>query len=293
MHCAILYGTKYDAIDLFNKEIRESFLSTYMKENEEGNIPLHLALTKANVDPLIILSLIQSAPFSAGKSTPKGVMPVALATKANMKPEIIKLLLASDLPIELGSKNGEAGMGVIVEREHGHSWWHVAVECHSRYVDVITSLLSDHATFVQIVALQNSLGPDGKTRIVDAISDSLESGIRNLLRFYYRYEISMRTMPICSNEIQSFAASDHGEDLEKMKVTGPWLNTGFTTIEGDDRKMRADNKACEVRTSLSSLIILSCASILTIVCFIRLHMCHGIEFQKKLHFAAMHLTTRS
>ena len=247
MHCAIFNGTKFDAIDLFNKEIRESHLKAYMKENEQGYIPLHLALNKAKVDPLIIMSLIRASPFSAGVPTPGGEMPVALASKHGMRPDIVKLLLASDLPIELGIKNGKAGMGSIVEREHGHSWWHVAVECQSRYVDVITSLLSDHATFVQIVALLRCLGPDGKTSTLDAITAPLEAGLRNLLRFYYRYEISMARMPVCSHEIQSFAAKDHGEELEKMKVTGPWLNDGFTAIEEDDRKMKADNKNCEVR----------------------------------------------
>lgn len=218
-----------------------------MKENENGYVPLHLALNTAKVDPLIIISLIKAAPFSAGMPTPGGDMPVAIATKANMKPEIVKLLLASDMPIELGNKNGKAGMGAIVEREHGHSWWHVAVECQSRYVDVITSLLSDHATFVQIIALARCLGPDGKTITIDVISSPLEAGLRNLLRFYHRYELSMTRMPVCSNEIQSFAAKDHGEELEKKKVTGPWLNSGFTTIKEDDRKMKADNSSCEVR----------------------------------------------
>lgn len=252
LHSAILNKTKYDAIDLFNKELKDSQLSAYMKANEQGYIPLHFALSTAKVDPLIIISLIKAAPFTAGMATPSGDMPVALATKTSMKPEIVKLLLASDLPIELGNKNGKAGMGAIIEREHGHSWWHVAVECQSRFVDVIISLLSDHATFVQIVAMVRCVGPDGKTPAIDAITASLEGGLKNLLRFYHRYEISMSRMPVCSNEIQSFAAVDHGEDLEKMKVTGPWLNKGFTTIKEDDRKMKADNSACEV--SFISLI---------------------------------------
>ena len=266
LHCAILNGTRYEAVELFNKEIRDSNLSAYMKENEQGYIPLHLALKTPRVDPLIILSLIRAAPFSAGMPTPGGDMPVALATKANMKPEIVKLLLASDLPIELGNKNGKAGMGAIVEREHGYSWWHVAVECQSRYVDVITSLLSDHATFVQIVALARCLGPDKKTVTIDVTSASLEAGLKNLLRFYHRYEISMSRMPVCSNEIQSFAARDHGEELEKMKVTGPWLNDGFTTIEEDDRKMKADNSACEVSFSSKFMLLPTSSASLTCYC---------------------------
>ena len=221
-----------------------------MKENEQGYVPLHLALTTPKVDPLVIISLIKAAPFSASMPTPGGGMPVALATKANMKPEIVKLLLASDMPIELGNKNGKAGMGEIVEREHGHSWWHVAVQCQSKHVDVVTSLLSDHATFVQIIALARCLGPDGKTRTIDVVSAPLEAGLRNLLRFYHRYELSMSRMPVCSNEMQSFAARDHGEELEIKKVTGPWLNTGFTSIGEDDRKTKADNSSCEVRNSV-------------------------------------------
>lgn len=247
LHLAILSGTKYDAINLFNKEIHDSNLSAYMKQNGQGYTPLHLALTTSNVDPLIIISLIKSAPSSARMPTAGGDIPVALATKASMKPEIVKLLLAADMPIELGDQNGKAEMGAIVERDHGHSWWHVAVQCKSKYVDVITSLLSYHATFVQIITLARCLGPDGKTRTIDVISAPLLAGLRNLLRFHHRYELTVSDMPLCSNGIQSFGARDHGEELERKKITGPWLNNGFTTVESGDQNMNADITSCEVR----------------------------------------------
>ena len=262
--------------------MRDFNLSAYIKENEHGYIPLHLALTLGKVDSLIILSLIKAAPFTAGMPTPGGEMPVALATKGRMKSEIIKLLLASDLPVELGNKNGKAGMGAIVEREHGHSWWHIAVECQSKYVDVVTSLLSDHATFVQIVALARCLGPDGKTVTIDVTSAPLEAGLRNLLRFYHRYEISMSRMPVCSNEMQSFAAKDHGEELEKLQVTGPWLNDGFTSIEEDKKKMKADNSGCEVSRSFQSILFVIISHTHLIIWILpRLNMSHGIRNQGK------------
>jgi len=56
--------------------------------------------------------------------------------------------------IVVGSNTrGYASMGAVVEREHGHSWWHIAVDKGSKYVDVITSLLADYAMFVQVIAL--------------------------------------------------------------------------------------------------------------------------------------------
>jgi len=239
-------GTRYEVIEYFNSVVRETELSAYTKENDQRYLPLHLALMMKKVNPLIVLSLIKAAPFAAGVPTPSGDMPICLATKSNMKPEIIKTLLAADLPIELGNKRGNASMGAVVEREHGHSWWHIAVDKGSKYVDVITSLLADYATFVQVVALARSTGPDKKTVTIDAASPPLISAFKNLLRFNYRYEISTSKMPLTSNEVQSFPGYDHGEELETMKVTGPWLKKGFTAIKENLRQTVAIESAQEV-----------------------------------------------
>jgi hypothetical protein len=224
-------------------------VSAYTKENEQRYLPLHLALMTKQINPLVVLSMLKAAPFTAGVPTPRGDMPIHLATKAQLKPEIIKTILAADLPIELGSNKGNASMGVIVHREHGNSWWHVAVDMRSKYIDVVTSLLTDYATYIQVVALARSVGPDKKTVTIDAVSPPLKDAFRNLLRFYYRYEISTLKMPICSNETQSFPAFDHGEDLEKLKVTGPWLKSGFTKIKENPLQTIATEQGREVSTA--------------------------------------------
>lgn len=246
LHAAILSGTGYQAIELFNRFVREMEIGAYTKENEQRYLPLHLALRTKKINPLVVLSLLKSAPFVAGVPTPSGDMPIHLATKAQLKPEIIKTILAADLPIELGSNKGNTSMGVIVHREHGNSWWHVAVEMRSEYVDVVTSLLTDFATYIQIIALARSVGPDKKTVTIDAVSPPLKDAFRNLLRFYYRYEISTLKMPICSNETQSFPAFDHGEDIEKLKVTGPWLKSGFTKIKENHLQTTATEQGREI-----------------------------------------------
>jgi len=199
-------------------------------------------LMKNNVDPLILLSLIHAAPFTGGMPTPEGDMPIALATKHDMNPTIIKTLLAADLPVELGNKQGNtSGMGSPVLRDHGHSWWHIAVECQGKYVDTIYSLLADKANFIQIIALARSIGPDNKTMTIHAASAYFEASIRNLLRFYYRYELLANRVPIISTEVQSFSAIDHGEELQRMEITGPWLQDGFTAVEGSERWGASEN----------------------------------------------------
>ena len=263
LHTAIMGGTSYQAIELFNRIVRETELSAYTKENDQRYLPLHLALMMKKVNPLVVLSLIKAAPFTAGVPTPSGDMPIHLATKAALKPEIIKTLLAADMPIELGTKAGNLSMGTIVHREHGHSWWHVAVDKRSKYVDVVTSLLADFATYIQIVALARSVGPDKKTVTIDAASAPLVDAFTNLLRFYYRYEISTLKMPLCTDENQSFPAFDHGEDLERFKVAGPWLKSGFTKIREDSRQTAASERGREV--SFLLLISMSiCKKIITL-----------------------------
>jgi len=242
LHGAIRNGTKYECIQAFNDIARDSFLPAYTQEDEIGCLPLHTALLKKDIDPLIVLSLIHAAPFTGGMPTPTGEMPIALATKYDMNYKIIKSLLASDLPIELGNRQGTtSGMGSLVERDHGYSWWHVAVECRGKYVDAIYSLLAEKANFIQIIALARSTGPDNKTLTIHAASASLEASIRNLLRFFYRYELLANRLPVVSSEIQSFSAIDHGEELETLKVTGPWLQDGFTSMEGCKGREASEN----------------------------------------------------
>jgi len=242
LHSAIRDGTRYECIQAFNDIARDSFIAVYTKEDENGYLPLHTALFKKDIDPLILLSLIHAAPFTGGMPSPTGEMPIVVATKYDMSTKIIQSLLASDLPIELGNRRGTtSGMGTLVERDHGYSWWHVAVECRGKYVDAIYSFLSEKASFIQIIALARSIGPDNKTLTIHAASASLEASIRHLLRFFYRYELSANRLPVVSSEVQSFSAIDHGEELETLKVTGPWLQDGFTSIEGYKGREASEN----------------------------------------------------
>ena len=67
---------------------------------------------------------------------------------------------------------GYASMGAVVEREHGHSWWHIAVDKGSKYVD------RNHKPPRRLCdvrsgccpALARSSGPDKKTVTIDEAS---------------------------------------------------------------------------------------------------------------------------
>ena len=70
-------------------------------------------------------------------------------------------------------------------------------------------------------------------------------------------------MPLCTDDNQSFPAFDHGEDLERFKVTGPWLKSGFTKIREDSRQTAASERGREV--SFLLLISMSiCKKIITL-----------------------------
>ena len=88
---------------------------------------------------------------------------------------------------------------------------------------------------------------DKKTATINAASPPLVDAFKNMLRFYYRYEISTQKMPVCRGDVQSFPAYDHGADLEKFKVTGPWLKSGFTKIKENNRTTAASERGREVR----------------------------------------------
>ena len=255
LHAALKYGCPYETISVFNEEARDNFLNAYIEKDDKGDIPLHSALKKKRIDPKIILSLIEVAPYTGGIQTQDGKMPIKLATKAKLDEKIIESILASDLPVELGkTRTKEFSENNIVYRDHGHSWWHVAIECKATYVSMLTNFLSKNATLSQIIALALSVGPDNTTSTKIVACKDLRTMFKNLVRFLDRYEILIDTMPSSDGTIQDFAAIDHGDPkevfassssnstLEVKSCKSPLLSDGYTAIMGDKRR---DTTECE------------------------------------------------
>uniref|UniRef100_A0A7S1BXE3 Protein kinase domain-containing protein n=1 Tax=Corethron hystrix TaxID=216773 RepID=A0A7S1BXE3_9STRA len=97
-------------------------------------------------------------------------------------------------------------MKPFIKRQQGHSWWHITVECNDKYYDVVESVLSTMTNQPQIIALARTLGPDGKTRVIEAISPTCAGIFRKLLRFCDRYELMMGKPSYAENDVQVFHA---------------------------------------------------------------------------------------
>lgn len=229
LHSAIKYCAPYEAISTFREELDgdEGFLSPYLTKDRHGNLPLHCALKLLTVDSRIISLLLNAAPFTGGCENAQGEMPVQNASSANLPPDIVIDLLKTDMPIEMGNKNGH-----VVEREHGHSWWHVAIQCKDRFSEGISELL-EKATYAELVGLAQSTGPDGKTLTIDAAPTELKTIFHDKLRFLDRYDISTDVAPYFDNNLQIFFATDTAttESLPMSKVCRIYARAYSTYIE--------------------------------------------------------------
>eukprot|EP00587_Corethron_hystrix_P001101 CAMPEP_0113297770 /NCGR_PEP_ID=MMETSP0010_2-20120614/492_1 /TAXON_ID=216773 ORGANISM="Corethron hystrix, Strain 308" /NCGR_SAMPLE_ID=MMETSP0010_2 /ASSEMBLY_ACC=CAM_ASM_000155 /LENGTH=934 /DNA_ID=CAMNT_0000150711 /DNA_START=211 /DNA_END=3012 /DNA_ORIENTATION=- /assembly_acc=CAM_ASM_000155 len=201
IHLAIKARTSLDVIAAFH-DADESFIRSFLQPDNIGNLPIHSALKK-DIDPQLIMLIINAAPFSGAVASCTSVMPICLATKHRFPEEVITALLEVDMPIELSMKND------VVKRQHGHSWWHIVVECHDRYLKTIKDVISK-ATSSQVVALARSLGPDNVTRIADVASPAAKELFSGHLRFFSRYEILTTDSYENEDGVETFKAIDYG-----------------------------------------------------------------------------------
>jgi len=206
LHLAIKSLSSYKVICSF-QEASESFVRVFLQPDATGSLPIHIALNTLGVDSRVVASIIKAAPFTGAVPTAAGVMPIRLATMHKMPNDIVKALLVTDMPIDLGARK-QLGMKPIINRQHGHSWWHITVECNDKYFQVVESVLSTMTNQPQIIALARTLGPDGKTRVIEAVSSSCSKLFSRLLQFCDRYELMTGKACYAENDVQIFHALD-------------------------------------------------------------------------------------
>lgn len=195
----------YEALVTFRDELKEeeSFISPFLTKNRNGDLPLHSALHLLVVDPRIIYLLLNAAPFAGTVKDSKGRMPVQSATAVDLPTNLVIDLLKMDMPIAIGNK-----LGSIIERQHGYSWWHIAIDSNDegKFSAGISGLLGG-ATLAELIGLARSVGPDGKTLAIDVASDELKAVFQEKLRFLGRYDVSTSHLPYVQNGVQTYSAS--------------------------------------------------------------------------------------
>lgn len=189
----------------FRDELKEeeSFISPFLTKNRSGDLPLHSALHLLVVDPRIVYILLDAAPFAGTVKDSRGKMPVQSATAIDLPTNLVIDLLKMDMPIAFGKKTGS-----VNERQHGHSWWHVAILSNDdgKFSTGISGLL-EGATLAELIGLARSAGRDGKTLTIEAASDELKAVFQEKLHFLGRYDVSTRHLPYVRNGIQTYSAS--------------------------------------------------------------------------------------
>ena len=207
----------------------------FIQRDGENNNALHIALQAKYPNLVLIQTILEIAPFTAASPNSLGIMPIRDAVKLRLDTEVIRNMLARDMPIEIGTKkyttvtplkykmssslknrSNQSTAGRSVGRSHHHSWWYILVNCKDYYIEMVFKYLSEEATHFQIVALARQIGPDGKSILINCVSDKCRLMFHALLRFFDRYEILLSTneMRLCYDDridgIQTFLALDHG-----------------------------------------------------------------------------------
>ena len=138
-------------------------------------------------------------------------MPVQLATAVDLPTNLVMDLLTIDMPIAIGNKGRS-----IAERQHGHSWWHVAIHSNDegKFAGGISVLL-EKGTLEELIWMARSVGPDGKTPTIAAASEELKAVFKEKLRFLGRYDVLTNHLPYLRNGVQTYSAT--AIDLEVSK----------------------------------------------------------------------------
>ena len=209
----------YEALVTFRDELEEEeiFISPFLTKNRNGDLPLHSALHLPSVDPRTIYLLLNAAPFAGTCKDSRGKMPVQSATAIDLPTNLVIDLLKMDMPIAIGNK-----LGSIIERQHGYSWWHIAIDSNDdgRFSAGISGLL-EGATLAELIGLARSVGPDGKTLAIDVASDQLKAVFQEKLRFLGRYDVSTSHPPYVQNGVQTYSASTIAPQVSRNTCAFP------------------------------------------------------------------------
>ena len=236
---AIKSGASLEAIRCFAESKEGGSSRLFIQRDSGNNNALHVALSHSKYPEVDLISkILDIAPFTASSPDSHGIMPIKRATQLRLGIELIRKMLARDMPIEMGvdrnesmtsfgykknkgaeQQNHQTGAGLarhVVGRSHHHSWWFILVECKDFYIDMVHTLLCEEATHFQIVSLARQVGPDGKLVVINCVSDRCRLMFHSLLRFYDRYEVLLSTNESkvrCDDivdGVQTFLALDHG-----------------------------------------------------------------------------------
>ena len=200
------------------ERISLSSFNLFEQRDSQGATPLSLALQSYSVPksmPQVSL-ILDVAPCTSAVPDEHGFLPIVSATRLQLPDNIVQIMLAHDMPIELGipeSQNVDSmNVANIVHRIHNHSWWHVSVNCEDRYLDMIRAYLINSATVFQTMALAEQVGPDGSI-LCNHVSPAYRHMLRSLLILYNRYEI--QTTLVFGSVPFTLIALDHGLKPEK------------------------------------------------------------------------------
>jgi serine/threonine protein kinase/ankyrin repeat protein len=222
LYAAIKSGAPHDIIRLFAETKYGKSSHLFVQRDSENNNALHVALQSKYPKIELIRTILDLAPFTASSPDSQGFMPIRKAVQLRLDEDIICNMLSRDMPIEMGTqerKSGAVGVGKswnLVGRCHHHSWWFILVSCRDFYLAMVYKFLSKEATHFQIICLARQVGPDGKSILIDCVSEKCRAMFQALLRFYDRYEILLSTNELRVNSekiidgVQTFLALDHG-----------------------------------------------------------------------------------
>mmetsp|Transcript_1125 Transcript_1125/g.2036 ORF Transcript_1125/g.2036 Transcript_1125/m.2036 type:complete len:1002 (-) Transcript_1125:6842-9847(-) len=268
LYAAIKSGASHDIIRLFAETNYGKSSHLFVQRDSDNNNALHVALQPKYPNIKLIRTILDIAPFTASSPDSQGVMPIKRAVQLRLDEDVICNMLSRDLPIEIGrdknkaissSKfrspfNGVRKCSNVVGRCHHHSWWFILVSGRDYYLNMVYNFLSKEATHFQIISLARQVGPDGKSVLIDCVSEKCRAMFQTLLRFYDRYEVllSSNELRAYSDEVvggmQTFVAFDHGfmPPVSGLKFVNPAGNVAThikdVKVEGENQ----DNSEIEV-----------------------------------------------
>lgn len=218
IHLAIKASANVGIITAFH-DADQSFFECFLRPDSKGNLPLHTAFA-AELSPDFVAMLVKASPAAGRISDGNGIMPIVTATLNDYPVDLIKRLLEVDMPFDVSQK-----LDIIV-REHGHSWWHVLVNCDDRYLQLVNEILSK-ASLRQVIALSQCVGPDG-VRANNKMSKECGEVFKHYLRKFGKYEISDVLNTKC-REVITYSACEFGSGT--FAVDGKIFQTVGGTVE--------------------------------------------------------------
>ena len=255
LHLALKHKAPYEAIKGIVQDQNNMFLDIYLQPDSKGDLPLHTCLKHPrSVDSRLALAFIEASPFISTCPNGEGLMPIQLATSSNADADLIRALLEADLPIEL-CKDAPPSLATtfdatraIAERQHGNSWWHIAIDCQDRYIDLIDQIISSFE-LAEIVALSKVTGLDSTTTTRQAAPPQLAALFRRYLSFLDNYTLVGETNVGHGTSIITTMAINHGFEMNESETdllpdaSAVVYRGGFSEIKG--RQIRADDDADE------------------------------------------------